>query len=78
MSSCNDKQDIRIGLCRKCDQVTLFLGDISLKLNTDSFLKHAKVVKMAEEKVLAIRETAKEEKKGKKLRNNSFLSLLKA
>ena len=46
MSSCNNKKGIKIGLCKKCDKVTLFLGDISMKLDTESFLKHAEVVKI--------------------------------
>ena len=77
MSSCNNNKDIRVGLCHKCDKVTLLLGDISLKLDTDNFLKHAKVVKIAEERILAMREKLKKEEK-KKSRDNSFLSLLKA
>ena len=82
MSSCNDKKGIKIGLCGKCDQVTLFLKDVSLKLDTESFLKHAEVVKMAEKRILAMREqVSKEEvekKRKKKLRERNFLSLLKA
>ena len=80
MSSCNDKKRIKIGLCHKCDKVTLILGDISLKLDTDSFLKHANVVKMAEAKILATREKINQENKEKerKVRKSSFLSLLKA
>ncbi|MDC0253558.1 hypothetical protein OAK75_01580 [Bacteriovoracales bacterium] len=80
MSSCNNNKDIRVGLCHKCDKVTLFMGDTSLKLDTDNFLKHAKVVKIAEERILAMREKLKKEekRKEKKPRDNSFLSLLKA
>ena len=82
MSSCNNKKVIKIGLCGKCDKVTLFLGDVSLKLDTESFLKHAEVVKMAEKRILAMREqVSKEEvekKRKKKLRERNFLSLLKA
>ena len=79
MSSCNNNKDMRVGLCHKCDKVTLFLGDTSLKLDMNSFLKHAKVVKMAEERILAMREkTKKEEKEKKRGKSNSFLSLLKA
>ena len=78
MGSCNDKKGIKIGLCKKCDKVTLFLGDISMKLDTESFLKHAEVVKMAEKRVLAMREQAQKEQQKKKVRDNSFLSLLKA
>ena len=82
MSSCNDKKGIKIGLCGKCDKVTLFLGDVTFKLDTESFLKHAEVVKIAERRVLEMREQAlkkeKEKKREKKLRENNFLSLLKA
>ena len=82
MSSCNNKKSIKIGLCGKCDKVTLFLGDVSLKLDTESFLKHAEVVKLAEKRVLTMREKAqkeeKEKRREKKLRENNFLSLLKA
>ena len=82
MSSCNNKKSIKIGLCGKCDKVTLFLGDVSLKLDTESFLKHAEVVKMAENRILAMREKVQKEeeqkRREKKLRENNFLSLLKA
>ena len=74
MSSCHNRKKIQIGLCHNCDKVTLFLGDISLKLDTDSFLEHATVVKAAEGKILERKE--KVEKK-RKLKGNNFLSLLK-